>query len=290
MKWTADVFDIGYQETYSLDTAINLLKNNHYVIVSCNEGLFTYGGHFIVLVGIDGNTLKIYDPYLYSGKFDVSSRRGKATVRGNTVYVTVSNFRNYANATRYYCYENERGNAGSGETDVTITDDVDPIVDKVNYKVKVTANSGLNIRSGASTSYRVVGGYAKNTVVTITAQSGNWGKTSQGWICLDYTSKVSGNSGSSNSSSSSSNSNSNYTKGKYKVDCSVLTVRTGPGTSYSWKRFDQLTANAQSQVARNGGAGVNGLVKGVECDVTEVNGNWGRIPSGWICLDYCKEV
>lgn len=50
MKWTADVFDITYQETRSLDTAVNLLKNNYYVIVSCNEGLFTYGGHFIVIV------------------------------------------------------------------------------------------------------------------------------------------------------------------------------------------------------------------------------------------------
>ena len=75
MKWTADVFDIEYEQTYSLDTAINLLKNNYYIIVSCNEGLFTYGGHFIVIVGIENNTFKIYDPYLYLNKFNVSSRK-----------------------------------------------------------------------------------------------------------------------------------------------------------------------------------------------------------------------
>lgn len=29
---------------------------------------------------------------------------------------------------------------------------------------------------------------------------------------------------------------------------------------------------------------------GVLCDVSKVDGNWGQIPSGWICLDYCKKV
>ena len=292
MKWTADVFNIGYQETYSLDTAIKLLKNNHYVIVSCNEGLFTYGGHFVVLVGINGNTLKIYDPYLYSGKFDVSSRRGKATVKGNTVYVTINNFRKYANATRYYCYKNDNKNNSGGETDVTITDNVNPIVDKVNYKVKITANSGLNMRNGASLSYRAIGSYSKNEVVTITAKKGNWGKTKDGWISLDYTSKINENSESSSSSSSNNNlsGNNKYTIGRYKVNCDVLTVRNGPGTNYKWKEFNNLTSNAKTQNRDKSKVEVNGLVRGVECDITSVSGNWGKIPSGWICLDYCKKV
>ena len=96
-RWVADVFDIGYQECSSLDTAVNLVRNNNYVVVSVGNGLFTTGGHFIVIVGIEGDTLKIYDPYLYSGKFDTSTRRGKVTVSGNTVYCSIDNFRNYAN-------------------------------------------------------------------------------------------------------------------------------------------------------------------------------------------------
>lgn len=64
----ADEFDIGYEETSSLNYAIDLLRDNHYVVVSCGNGLFTTNGHFIVIVGIDGDTLKIYDPYLYSRK------------------------------------------------------------------------------------------------------------------------------------------------------------------------------------------------------------------------------
>lgn len=42
-RFVADTFDIGYEETYYLDTAVNLLRNNHYVIVSCGNGLFTTG-------------------------------------------------------------------------------------------------------------------------------------------------------------------------------------------------------------------------------------------------------
>lgn len=68
MKWTADVFDIEYKETRNFDTMLSLLKNNNYVIAVCNEGLFTYGGHFIVLTGLDKDTIKVYDPYLYSRK------------------------------------------------------------------------------------------------------------------------------------------------------------------------------------------------------------------------------
>ena len=64
----ADEFNIEYEETYKLDRAVELLRNNHYVAVSCGNGLFTTNGHLILIVGIDGDTLKIYDPYLYSRK------------------------------------------------------------------------------------------------------------------------------------------------------------------------------------------------------------------------------
>lgn len=42
----ADEFDINYKETYNFDTAINLLRNNHYIVVSVGNGLFTTGRTF----------------------------------------------------------------------------------------------------------------------------------------------------------------------------------------------------------------------------------------------------
>lgn len=188
-KWTADVFNIGYSECYKLDDAVAKLKDNHYIIASCNQGLFTYGGHFIVLVGVEGDYIKVYDPYLYNGKFDVSSRRGKATVSGNTVYVSIENFRAYANYQKFFCFKNNRTDTKENTTTTVVTDNTTSNVNTVNYQVKVTANGGLNIRAGASTSYSRVGGYAKGSIVTILAESNGFGKTDRGWISLAYTSR-----------------------------------------------------------------------------------------------------
>ena len=188
-KWTADVFDIEYSECYKLDDAVAKLKDNHYIIASCNQGLFTYGGHFIVLTGVEGDYIKVYDPYLYNGKFDVASRRGKATVSGNTVYVSIENFRAYANYQKFFCFKNDRTDIKENTTTTVVTDNTTSNVNTVNYQVKVTANGGLNIRAGASTSYSRVGGYAKGSIVTILAESNGFGKTNLGWISLVYTSR-----------------------------------------------------------------------------------------------------
>ena len=188
-KWTADIFNIEYSECYKLDDAIAKLKDNHYIIASCNQGLFTYGGHFIVLTGVEGDYIKVYDPYLYNGKFDVASRRGKATVQGNTVYVSIENFRAYANYQKFFCFKNNRTDIKENTTTTVVTDNTTSNVNTVNYQVKVTANGGLNIRTGASTSYSRVGGYAKGSIVTILAESNGFGKTNLGWISLAYTSR-----------------------------------------------------------------------------------------------------
>lgn len=266
-KWTADVFDIEYSECYKLDDAVAKLKDNHYIIASCNQGLFTYGGHFIVLTGVEGDYIKVYDPYLYNGKFDVSSRRGKATVSGNTVYVSIENFRAYANYQKFFCFKNDRTDTKENTTTTVVTDNTTSNVNTVNYQVRITANGGLNIRTGTSTSYSRVGGYAKGSIVTILAESNGFGKTDRGWISLAYTSRYA--------------TTQKYTTGTYKVNCSKLNVRTGASTKYRIKSLKELTRNARNQ---------GGYVRGVRCTVTKVVGNWGLTPSGWICLDYCTKM
>lgn len=82
-----------------------------------------------------------------------------------------------------------------------------------------------------------------------------------------------------------------YTKGRYVVNANVLTVRRTPEIlEDNWLKYNELTQNAQRQVAELNPNKPNGLVKGVECDVSEVKGNWGKVPSGWISLDYCKKI
>ncbi len=123
-RQVADEFNIGYQETSDINKAIDLLRNNNYVICSVGNGLFTTGGHYIVIVGIEENTLKIYDPYNYSGKFNTSTRRGKVVVEGNTIYCSIENFKKYANYKNFFAYQDiEHSKFKAGErvlVDVTV--------------------------------------------------------------------------------------------------------------------------------------------------------------------------
>ena len=149
--------------------------------------------------------------------------------------------------------------------------------------IKVTAKEGLNIRKEPNTECSILGAYVYNTSKDIYEIKGNWGRTQDGWICLDYTDY------SKSTNTSNTTSTKKYTTGRYIVNTEVLTVRKGPGTNYDWKKYSELTTNAQSQVYSKCGHKPNGLCVGVICDVSEIKGKWGKIPSGWICLDYCKK-
>lgn len=272
----ADEFNIGYEETYNLDRAVELLRNNHYVAASCANGLFTTGGHLILIVGIDGDTLKIYDPYLYSGKFETSTRRGKVTVSGNTVYCSIDNFRRYANYTRFFAYAHDEN---------VPTNNTKPVVTNT-YTRFVKANGGLNVRNCPNG--KKVGAIANGTQVTIYSTSGNWSRIGTNrWVCSDYLT----NSKSTVSSNSNTKVNTKkYSNGSYKVNASLLNVRTGPGINYKAKKYNQLSQNARKQNKALGNAKANGYKKGVICTVTKVKNNWGLTNSGWICLDYCKKI
>ena len=176
-RWTADVFDIGYKETIYLDEACKLLQDNYYLIVGCGNGLFTTGGHFIMLYDYDGTYIKVYDPYLYSGKFNLSTRRGKAIVQGNTVLVTKDNFRNYANYGTFFAFKNDRTDTKEDNTNVVTA----------TYNRYVKVNTSLNVRSGPSTNYSIVGRKYNGDKVTVYKESSNWSNIGTNeWVSSDY--------------------------------------------------------------------------------------------------------
>lgn len=186
-RWTADVFDIGYKEVQRLNDVCDLLEENYMVISACGNGLFTTGGHFILIYGYEdtngsgqcdsGDRLKIYDPYLYSGKFNLSTRRGKATVEGNTVYVEKETFRAYANYSGFFAFKNDR-------TD-TKEDNANVVTATYNRYVKV--NTSLNVRSGPSTNYSIVGRKYNGDKVTVYKESSNWSNIGTNeWVSSDY--------------------------------------------------------------------------------------------------------
>ena len=83
-----------------------------------------------------------------------------------------------------------------------------------------------------------------------------------------------------------------YTVGDYKVTgADVLNVRSGAGTAYAAKKFAKLSESAQKKILKlTGGVQKNGYVKGMTFTATEVKKNWGKTPSGWVCLDYCEKI
>ena len=82
-----------------------------------------------------------------------------------------------------------------------------------------------------------------------------------------------------------------YTTGNYKVTkADVLNVRKGAGTKYGAKKFSQLTKDARKKVLALCGYKANGYVRGLTFTAYEVKNNWGKTPSGWVCLDYCEVV
>lgn len=186
-RWTADVFDIGYKEVQRLNDVCDLLEQNYMVISACGNGLFTTGGHFILIYGYEdtngsgqcdsGDRLKIYDPYLYSGKFNLSTRRGKATVEGNTVYVEKEVFRNNANYSIFFAFKNDRTDITENNADVTTSA----------YIRYVKVNTSLNVRSGPSTNYSIVGRKYNGDKVTVYKESSNWSNIGANqWVSSDY--------------------------------------------------------------------------------------------------------
>lgn len=173
-RFVADTFDIEYKETYKLDEAVELLRNNHYLVVSVNNGLFTTGGHLMTIVGVEGNELKIYDPYLYAGKFETATRRGKVRVEGNTVYCSIDNFRNYANYNGFYAYKHD-GNVEINNNQHVVTQ---------SYVRYVNAKTGLNVRNAPGG--RIIGALVNNTKVNVYETSGSWSKIDQGWVASQY--------------------------------------------------------------------------------------------------------
>lgn len=237
-RWTADVFNIEYQECSSLDTAVELVRNNNYVIASVGNGLFTTGGHFIVIVGIEGDTLKIYDPYLYSGKFDTSTRRGKVTVSGNTVYCSIDNFRNYANYKGFFAYQHD-GNVQENTGDVTVS--------TYTRYVKTNTGVGVNVRTGAGTGYSKITALADGTTVTVSETNGTWSRITgpvSGWVSSSYLS--------TNYSSSTSNIANTVGQTRKTKACYLYSNANLTGKVYTYKANTTVTilSNISSTVDR----------------------------------------
>lgn len=74
--------------------------------------------------------------------------------------------------------------------------------------------------------------------------------------------------------------------GTYVVTASDLSVRTGPGTKYRRKTYNELTTNAKAHDYDKDGC----LNYGTRVTVSRFDGDWAKIPSGWVAKRYLKKV
>lgn len=275
-SFVADYFNFDeYHSTGNFEKAISYLNQKrkdgstkYFLVASCGSGLFTTGGHYIVLTSLDNETIEVYDPYVYSTKFKTASRKN-ANVRlnGNIAYVSKTNFKKYANYKHFWIFSNDSplGNINENKS----------------YKMYVNTNSkNLNVRK--TPGGVKVGSLKKGTEVIVYETNGTWSRIGTNkWVSSEYLASYI-------TETKKEENSAKYTIGKYRVNAN-LNVRYGAGTNYSKKTYKKLTANANLQ-NRNLGGLYNGYRKGVVCTVTKIKSNWGLTNSGWICLDYCEKL
>lgn len=88
---------------------------------------------------------------------------------------------------------------------------------------------------------------------------------------------------------------SEFPRGNYRVTCSALRVRTGPGINYQQKKFSQMTKSAQMLNPEYKKSGLAFYKKGILFTAQEVikvsdSEYWARTPSGYVAMKYSGEV
>ncbi len=252
--FVADYFDFEeYHTSTSFSKAMSYLKTDkdkdgiadYFAIVSCNSGLWTTGGHYIVLIGYDDGDVIVFDPYLYSGKFNTASRRAAGVVvSGNSAFVSENNFRKYSNAKQYWIFSNDQtGNKSSSSSSSTTN---------VSYtRYVATQRQNLNVRSGPGTSYKVVGSLTKGSKVTVISTSGSWSKIGANrWVSTSY---LSSSPVTTSASSTASSTNYKTTVGatyRLKSNTALYSKSNLSGTRYDYlaKTKIKVMSHASSSV------------------------------------------
>lgn len=81
-------------------------------------------------------------------------------------------------------------------------------------------------------------------------------------------------------------SNASSALGTYMITASDLKVRTGPGMKYRVKTHNELTKDAKAHDYDKDGC----INYGTRVTVSKFDGDWAKIPSGWVARKYLKKV
>ena len=232
---------------------------NTYTIFDANGGTAGSGGED-KMQGYrrDGSTqILVADPTLSGCTF-----AGWFTQRSGGTRVTALDS-STAGVTLYAQYSSNGSTGWTGGTELEGSDGTTAVIAQGTVK----CTSYVNVRKGPGTNYtilaRAVAGSQVEIYQTKWVGSSQWGRMTNGWICMDYVSL---------SSDSQSGSGSTDTQISGTVSGSNVNVRSGAGTGYS------IVGRKNS-----------GDVITVYERKTSGGLNWGRIGDNqWICLAYVR--
>lgn len=150
----------------------------------------------------------------------------------------------------------------------------------------------LNVRSAAGTSSALVGSLKKGDRVeileTTTVNGGTWGRTSTGWVHMNYIIQESGSTGNTGNTGNAGNTGNT---GSTDTPSQTPPADTGNTQSLGTGKVSVNSLRVRSAAGTSGSV-VGSLAGGTSVtilEMTKVGGNsWGRIAEGWICLDYVK--
>lgn len=147
--------------------------------------------------------------------------------------------------------------------------------DNVSIQGVITAN-GLNIRSEASSDGKIQGAYNKGDVVTILETKNGWGRTSKGWIKMDYVDTTGSTTTNNNTTNNNTTTNNSTTSGVTSNGSTTVQLR-----GIVVAKELNIRASASQDSERLGG-----YVYGDRVEILEKSGSWGRTSKGWISLNY----
>jgi LysM repeat protein len=151
--FVADYFGIEeYWSTGSFDKAMSYLaqkysngSSRYYIIASCGSGLFTTDGHYICLMSLDGQTLTVYDPYIYTNKFTTASRRVANVITDNNIaYLSKDAFEQYSNYQNFWIFSNDQGegNPLMDEVKQDVAENIEDVTNEITAKNTYTVVKG----------------------------------------------------------------------------------------------------------------------------------------------------
>ena len=147
-------------------------------------------------------------------------------------------------------------------TGETTPEETTPEETTANTNLKGVVTADLNIRKEATAESEKVGSYQKGDVISILETKDGWGRTSKGWVSMEY---VQTSADGDNTSDDKQNNDTTTTSIKGTVTVKELNIRK----------------EASSDSDR-----VGSYVKGDSVTILETKNGWGRTDKGWISMQY----